>query len=321
MRRREQREHIFKLLFISEFNTQKEMEEQLALYLADIENLEESDRDYISRKYMNIMNHTDELDEKLNSISMGWKTSRMNRVDLTVLRLAVYELEYEKEEVPVGVAINEAVELAKCFGSEESGAFVNGILGKIANPDKKVAARKASSKKEEQTSARPKSGFKVKDPSKKVVVVNRNVSSRAPENKNEYCLFCWSVDLETLQYDVLYGQRYAYGGENPFERTKMRMGLYDVTLDSIRLVSDTDWTYYIQGTNFTPSSQVKLNGEWYDTAYVSPNMLVISGTELSDFDRLAVVQRSNSSTRKALSKSFDRAVYALYDSQWKVNSR
>ena len=49
MRRREQREHIFKLLFISEFNTQKEMEEQLALYLADIENLEESDRDYISR--------------------------------------------------------------------------------------------------------------------------------------------------------------------------------------------------------------------------------------------------------------------------------
>lgn len=93
MRRREQREHIFKLLFISEFNTQKEMEEQLALYLADIENLEESDRDYISRKYMNIMNCTDELDEKLNSISMGWKTSRMNRVDLTVLRLAVYELE------------------------------------------------------------------------------------------------------------------------------------------------------------------------------------------------------------------------------------
>ena len=171
MRRREQREHIFKLLFISEFNTQKEMEEQLALYLSDIENLEESDRDYISRNYMNIM--------------MGWKTSRMNRVDLTVLRLAVYELEYEKEEVPVGVAINEAVELAKCFGSEESGAFVNGILGKIANPDKKVAARKAPVKKEEQAAARPKSGFKVKDPSRKVVVVNRNVSSKAPGSKDE----------------------------------------------------------------------------------------------------------------------------------------
>ena len=86
----------------------------------------------------------------------------MNRVDLTVLRLAVYELEYEKEEVPVGVAINEAVELAKCFGSEESGAFVNGILGKIANPDKKVAARKASSKKEEQTSGKTEVRFQGK---------------------------------------------------------------------------------------------------------------------------------------------------------------
>ena len=135
MRRREQREHIFKLLFISEFNTQKEMEEQLALYLADIENLEESDRDYISRKYMNIMNCTDELDEKLNSISMGWKTSRMSRVDLTALRLAVYEMKFD-EDVPVGVAINEAVELAKMFGGDDSGSFVNGILGKIASGKK-----------------------------------------------------------------------------------------------------------------------------------------------------------------------------------------
>ena len=106
MRRREQRQHIFKLLLISEFNTQKQLVEHLSLYLADIENLEESDRDYISRKYMNIMNHTDELDEKLNSISMGWKTSRMNRVDLRVVRVAVYDLDYEKEYVRVGVAIN-----------------------------------------------------------------------------------------------------------------------------------------------------------------------------------------------------------------------
>lgn len=129
----------------------------------------------------------------------------------------------------------------------------------------------------------------------------------------------YQVDLETLQYDLLYGDRYAYQGENPFQRTKMRMGLYDATLDSIRLVSDSDYTYYIQGTNFTPSSQVKLNGEWYDTVYVSPTTLVITGTELKDFDRLSVVQRSNSSTRKALSKSYDRAVYALYDKNpWKL---
>ena len=64
MRRREQREHIFKLLFMSEFNSQKEMEEQLALYFADIENLEEKDKEYISKKYMSIMNHTYELEER-----------------------------------------------------------------------------------------------------------------------------------------------------------------------------------------------------------------------------------------------------------------
>ena len=99
------------------------------------------------------------------------------------------------------------------------------------------------------------------------------------------------------------------------------MGIYDTTLDSIQVVSETDHTYYIQGTNFTPSSQVKINGEWYDTVYVNPTKLIITGKELYDFDRLSVVQRSNSSTRKAMTKSHDRAVYALLaDSKWKLDS-
>ncbi len=88
----------------------------------------------------------------------------MSRVDLTVLRLAVYELEYDEEDVPAGVAINEAVELAKCFGSEESGAFVNGILGKIAIRIRRLLKRKASTKKK-KSPAKPKSGL-TKDPSK-----------------------------------------------------------------------------------------------------------------------------------------------------------
>ncbi len=131
----------------------------------------------------------------------------------------------------------------------------------------------------------------------------------------------YQVDLETLQYDLLYGKQYSYDGENPFERVKMRMGIYDTTLDSIQVVSETDHTYYIQGSNFTPSSQVKLNGEWYDTVYVNPNKLIITGQELDEFDRISVVQRSNSSTRKALTKTHDRAVYALLsDSKWKLDS-
>ena len=131
----------------------------------------------------------------------------------------------------------------------------------------------------------------------------------------------YQVDLETLQYDLLYGEKYSYDGENPFERTKMKMGLYDVTLDSVQLVSEEDHTYYIHGSNYTPSSQIKLNGEWYDTVYVNPSTLVITGTELNDFDRLTVVQRSNSSTRKPLSRSYNRSVYALLsDSKWKLKS-
>lgn len=129
----------------------------------------------------------------------------------------------------------------------------------------------------------------------------------------------YQVDLETLQYDLLYGERYSYDGEKPFKRTKMRLGIYDTTLDGISLVSAWDHTYRITGTNFTPSSQLKLNGEWYDTVYVNPTTLMISGTELGDFDRLSVVQRSNSSTRKALSKSYDRSCYMLYDeNKWKL---
>ena len=132
MRRREQREHIFKLLFMTHFNSQEEMSDQLALYFESLEELEEKDQTYMKEKYESILEHVAEIDEMLNEYSKGWKTSRMNRVDLDGLRLAVNELKYD-DEVPVRVAINEAVELAKRFGGDTSGSFVNGVLGKIAN--------------------------------------------------------------------------------------------------------------------------------------------------------------------------------------------
>ena len=160
------------------------MSEQLSLYFDTLEELSEKDQEYMSQKYRHVLEKLDEIDVLLNETSKGWKTKRMSRVDLTALRLAVYELKYD-QDVPTGVAINEAVELAKRFGGDTSGSFVNGILGKIANPDKKVAAKKSPAKSQEKSPARPKSGFKVKDPSKTIVVVNSNVRSKAPENKNE----------------------------------------------------------------------------------------------------------------------------------------
>lgn len=63
-------------------------------------------------------------------MAQGWKTSRMGKVDLTLIRLAVYEMKFE-EDVPAGVAINEAVELAKAYGTDDSSSFVNGILAKL----------------------------------------------------------------------------------------------------------------------------------------------------------------------------------------------
>ena len=119
---------------MTEFNSEEEMSEQLSLYFDTLEELSEKDQEYMSRKYRHVLEKLDEIDARLNETSNGWKTKRMSRVDLTALRLAVYELKYDKD-VPTGVAINEAVELVKRFGGETSGSFVNGILGKIANSE------------------------------------------------------------------------------------------------------------------------------------------------------------------------------------------
>ena len=124
---------------MTEFNSEEEMSEQLSLYFDTLEELSEKDQEYMSQKYRHVLEKLDEIDVLLNDTSKGWKTKRMSRVDLTALRLAVYELKYDKD-VPTGVAINEAVELAKRFGGDTSGSFVNGILGKIANSESEEKA-------------------------------------------------------------------------------------------------------------------------------------------------------------------------------------
>ena len=132
MGRSELREHIFRILFRIEIQPKEEMEEQLALYLEELESAKDTEKEYIRTKYAAIAEKVGMIDEKINASVTGWKTSRMGKVDLTILRLAVYEIEWD-EEVPQGVAINEAVELAKRYGGEESPSFINGVLGKIVN--------------------------------------------------------------------------------------------------------------------------------------------------------------------------------------------
>ena len=132
MSRREMREQIFKLLFRVEFNHREEMPEQEQFFFEDEENTAAlKDCDQIRDKVNRIVEKLDEIDEKLNMTAEGWQTKRMGKVDLTILRLAVYEIKYD-EDIPTGVAINEAVELAKKFGQDSSPAFVNGVLAKFA---------------------------------------------------------------------------------------------------------------------------------------------------------------------------------------------
>ena len=131
MGRREMREHIFKLLFLREFNKAEEMPEQIKLYFDEMEDLGPGQQTYMENKYDRIQEHLEEIDRILNEKSTGWKTKRMSKVDLNILRLAVFEMKYD-EDVPVKVAINEAVEISKVFGGEDSASFINGILGKVA---------------------------------------------------------------------------------------------------------------------------------------------------------------------------------------------
>ena len=131
MTRRELRENTFKMLFRIEFYETEELPEQMELFEEENPALKEADLAYLKQKCDEVISHLEEIDAAVNEASEGWKTSRMGKVDLTLIRLAVYEILFDAE-VPTGVAINEAVELAKKFGQDESSGFVNGVLAKFA---------------------------------------------------------------------------------------------------------------------------------------------------------------------------------------------
>ena len=131
MNRSKIREEVFKLLFRVEFVEKEEMEEQAQLFFEDEENATEENQAEIKAKVDAIVANLDSIDAKINEKISGWDTGRIGKVELTILRLAVYEIDKD-DNVPTSVAINEAVELAKKFGQDESAGFVNGVLAKFA---------------------------------------------------------------------------------------------------------------------------------------------------------------------------------------------
>lgn len=156
MTRRKLREHLFKLIYLDAFNSDEEMPEQVNLYLDEAqddavenpleEELTEENREFLKKRWKEVDAKIPEIDALLNSTAKGWKTSRFPSCDLAILRLAVFEMEYD-DEIPVGVSINEAVELGKEYGGKESPAFINGVLGEIA---RRSAQKKSSETSEDQ---------------------------------------------------------------------------------------------------------------------------------------------------------------------------
>ena len=131
MSRHKLREQVFKLLFRIEFNDSVEMEEQKELFFitSDVETTEEESR-YIEEKYQAVVDKLDKIDELISSNAKGWSIDRMSKVDLTILRLGVYEMIFD-DTIPEDVALNEAIELAKEFGHDQSYSFINGVLAKL----------------------------------------------------------------------------------------------------------------------------------------------------------------------------------------------
>lgn len=142
MTRTQVREHLFKLLFRIEFNPKEDMDEQIDLFFndspADVEedytsvgaDIPLEDAEYIRTKYNGIIEKLSDIDAEINKSAKGWTTDRLGKVELAVLRLAVYEMLFD-ESIPVGVAIDEAVDLAKRFAQDGASSFVNGILSGV----------------------------------------------------------------------------------------------------------------------------------------------------------------------------------------------
>lgn len=125
------RAEVFKLLYRMEFN-KEDMDEQLSLYkeIPEKEPLEEEDAAAVVGRYALCSEKISEIDAVLSANLTDWTLDRVGKVELAILRLAVYEMRFD-EDIPEGVAMNEAVELAKQYGQENAGAFVNAVLTKV----------------------------------------------------------------------------------------------------------------------------------------------------------------------------------------------
>jgi len=128
MSRKQSREFAMQLLYQMELRGGDDKAEQLELAFEESERAyTANDRSYIEDVVNGVFSHLPELDAVVEGNARGWKLSRLAKIDLSILRLCIYEIKY-RDDIPFTISINEAVELAKKYGTEDSGSFINGIL-------------------------------------------------------------------------------------------------------------------------------------------------------------------------------------------------
>lgn len=130
MTRKQMRDQLYRMLFQLEFHGSDELEEQVSMFLEELDEISDADKAELRDKFGIAATKVEEFDALIDEKASGWSVRRLPKADLTVLRLALFEILYD-EKVPDGVAVNEAVELAKKYGGEKSTRFVNGVLASI----------------------------------------------------------------------------------------------------------------------------------------------------------------------------------------------
>ena len=130
MKRSAIRELTFRLIYSLEIQKVEDLEEQIELYM-QCNDIEEDDaKEYIKDAIFGINEHIEEIQELIEkNLKADWKIDRISKIDLSLLKLAIYEIKYK--EIPYKVAINESLELAKKYGEETSKNFINGILASV----------------------------------------------------------------------------------------------------------------------------------------------------------------------------------------------
>ncbi len=132
MSRKEAREWIVKLIFQMTINNEYRLQD-IESFLKHFE-IDEKHRDFIISSVKSILENLEEIDKKIKDNLIGWDFNRLYAIDISILRVATNELLYD-ENIPSRVSINEAVEIAKKYSSEDSFRFINGVLGSIAKGD------------------------------------------------------------------------------------------------------------------------------------------------------------------------------------------